>query len=233
MTKKAMAWLYDEFQQVGKDYGKQSEVEVYDSSHSQFRDLEKESLERIEEIGLDSDDVLVDFGCGTGVFARLAAERCAHVVAVDVSQAMLARAREQATAAQLEKMTFCHAGFLTYEHVGPAATVLTSSLSFHHLPDFWKGIALRRLYALLSPGGKFFLADVILSEENPVEKIDRFIASQAELGGDFLKEDAEGHFREEFSTYDWVIDGLLERAGFSIDRKTEMEGIIATYLCSR
>ncbi len=52
-------------------------------------------------------------------------------------------------------------------------------------------------------------------------------------GGDFLREDAEGHFRDEHSTYDWVVDGLLTRAGFTIISKEMNQGVLATYLCTK
>jgi hypothetical protein len=52
-------------------------------------------------------------------------------------------------------------------------------------------------------------------------------------GDDFLRDDTEGHFREEFSTYDWIMDGLLLQAGFTIGSKTMQDGIFGTYTCTR
>ena len=225
-----ISWQYNEFQQVGKDYSLVSEVAVYDESHSKFRDIDKECSAIIEQVQLSKDDILIDFGCGTGVMARMAAEHCKHVFAVDVSEAMLEYAKSKASATNL---TFVHAGYLTYEHQGEAPTVINSSLSFHHLPDFWKGVALKRIYNMLAPGGRFFLVDVILTSGEPIEKISTFIQKQTDLGGDFLKEDAEDHFRDEYSTYDWVMEGLLERAGFQIEVKNAYDGIISTYLCRK
>lgn len=225
-----VTWQYDEFQQVGKDYSLVSEVAVYDQSHSKFRDIEKECSAIIEQVQLNKDDLLIDFGCGTGVMARMAAERCKHVYAVDVSEAMLDYARSKTSPPNI---SFVHAGDLTYKHQGEAPTVVNSSLSFHHLPDFCKGIALKRICDMLAPGGRFFMVDVILTEDQPIEKISTFIQKQTDLGGDFLKEDAEAHFRDEFSTYDWVIEGLLKRAGFQIETKNAYDGIIATYLCRK
>ena len=160
----------------------------------------------------------------------MASEICKHVYAVDVSQPMLDYAQSKATT---QNITFCHDGFLTYNHSGDSPTLITSSLSLHHLPDFWKGIPLHNLWALLAPNVRFFLLDVILDEKNPIQAISSFIDKQTKLGGDFLREDAEGHFREEFSTYDWVIDSLLEKSGFKITEKNKLDSIIATYLCEK
>lgn len=229
--KHPISWQYDEFKQIGKDYGQPSEVAVYDSSHADFRDIERESDAVLDKLGVKAGEVLIDFGAGTGTFAIQAARRGAKVFAVDVSAAMLEFAQAKAAQAGVRDLTFCHAGFLTYEHAGPAVDYLTTTFAFHHLPDFWKGIALQRLYALLKPGGKLYLSDVILNEPNALENISAFIRKQTAAGGDFLREDAKMHFRDEYSTYDWVMDGLLTRAGFRIESKELREGVFGTYLC--
>ena len=90
-----IVWQYDEFKQIGKDYGSQSEVEVYDSSHATFRDLEAESLRVLDLLELKESDALIEFGSGTGTFALMASQRCRHVHAVDVSLAMLDISREK------------------------------------------------------------------------------------------------------------------------------------------
>ena len=225
------SWQYDEFKQVGKDFGSPMEVEVYDSSHADFRDLEAESNEVLDSLAIKPGDVLIDFGSGTGTFAIQAARRCAQVYAVDVSQAMLDYAK--AKAAGTSNIFFSHGGFLTYEHPDPPVDAIVTTFAFHHLPDFWKGIALARMNQMLKPGGQLYMHDVIVEQDRALESIKAFIDRQAAAGGDFLRKDAEGHFREEHSTYDWVMDGLLARAGFTIKRKTIHGGVIGKYLCAR
>ena len=178
---------------------------------------------------------------------------------------------------------FHHAGFLTYEHhngqneygddettttntattegVGGAGGVvdyITTTYALHHLPDFWKQIALNRLSKLLKKNGRLHIRDVVLSTgttttdtNSPstttttdiLNQIERFVAAQTKLGnqhnekyGLFLKDDAETHFREEFSTYDWVLEGMIERAGLTIVTKeveNDNNGVIITYLCEK
>ena len=226
-----LSWQYDEFRQVGRDYGNKTEVDVYDSSHANFRDIEAESNQVLDILQIKAGDTLIDFGSGTATFAIQAARRGVNVHAVDISQAMLAHAKTKATQAGVLQLEFHHAGFLTYEHPEEAADVITTTFAFHHLPDFWKGIALNRINRMLKPGGQFYLRDVIIEESNALEKIGVFITKQELAGGAFLREDAEGHFRDEYSTYDWVMDGLLFRSGFSIRNKHIEGGIIGTYLC--
>lgn len=136
------SWQYDEFKQVGKDYGSPMEVEVYDSSHADFRDLEAESNEVLDSLAIRPGDVLIDFGSGTGTFAIQAARRCARVYAVDVSAAMLDYAKAKAAGAGTSNIFFSLGGFLTYEHPDQPVDAIVTTFAFHHLPDFWKGIAL-------------------------------------------------------------------------------------------
>ncbi len=226
-------WVYDEFKQVGKDYSKQYEVAVYDSSHADFRDVTAENNAIIDKLDVKKDQTIIDFGSGTGAFAIQAASHCEKVIAVDVSEAMLDMAKQKAKKAGVSNIEFHHAGYLSYDHKLKPVDAIISSLSFHHLPDFWKGMALQRIHSMLNPAGKFYLYDVIIEYKNAQKNIEAFIESQAKAGGDFLREDAEEHFSEEFSTFDWVIDGLLQRAGFTILEKENNAGVFGSYLCTK
>jgi len=230
---KRSVWQYDEFKQVGKDYSLPTEVDMYDSSHSDFRDIAKESNIVLDSLGIVEGDVLIDFGSGTGTFAIQAAVRGARVYAVDVSQAMLDYAQTKAAKAGISNIIFSHGGFLSFEFEDQTANSIVTTFSFHHLPDFWKGIALGRMYRMLRPGGQLYIYDVILEEHHAIENIAVLIEKLADAGGDFLREDTEAHFREEFSTYDWVMDGLLARAGFTIKSKHIKDGVIGTYYCTK
>lgn len=231
--KDRITWLYNEFRQVGKDYSMPSEVEMYDSRHSDFRDIEKESNDVLDILNPSKNDVIIDFGSGSGTFVIQAALRCAKVYAIDVSQAMIDYAKVKAEKAGVSNIEFCLGGFLNFEYTGPGVDFITTTFAFHHLPDFWKGIALNRMYLMLKPGGQFFIHDVIIEEHKAVENIASLIEKLAGAGGDFLQEDAEAHFREEFSTYDWVMDGLLSRTGFIIKSKNIQDGVIGTYYCTK
>ncbi len=230
MNMKTYAWQYDEYRQVGRDYSSVQEVEIYDETHARFRDLVAESHGVLDRLDLSPGSVLVDVGCGTGTFAVEAARRGLTVHAVDVSVAMLEYAKAKAVGLVI---TFHHAGFLTLDIPPESVDAITSTFAFHHLPDFWKGIALKRLNRMLKKEGILYLRDVIMTDQDPLQNIDQFIRGQEVAGGDFLKEDAEGHFRDEHSTYDWVMDGLLQRAGFVIESKEFEGGVIGTYLCKR
>ncbi len=225
-----LSWQYDEFKQVGTDYGSKAEVEIYDSSHADFRDMEAESFHILDSLEIKGSDVVIDFGSGTGTFAIQAARRCAKVYAVDVSQTMLDRAKSKAAQAGVSNIEFHHAGFLTYEHNDQPVDAVVTTFAFHHLPDFWKGIALKRLNGMLKPGGQLYLHDVVLEEANAILNIEALIDKLATAGGKLLREDTERHFREEYSTYDWIMGGLLSRAGFTIKSRQIEGGVLGTYI---
>jgi putative AdoMet-dependent methyltransferase len=131
----------------------------------------------------------------------------------------------------ISNIAFSHAGFLTYEHRDEPAAAITTTFALHHLPDLWNGIALARMRSILRPGGQLYIHDVILEQDQAIENIKAFIDKQSKAGGDFLKNDAEGHFQQEYSTYDWILDGLLSRTGFKVINKTIQEGVIGKYRC--
>ena len=228
-----LPWQYDEFKQVGTDYSLQEEVEEYDSRHSDFRDIKKESNTVLDSLGVGKSDILIDFGAGTGTFAIQAALRIGKVYAVDVSKAMLDHASVKAKREGVSNIEYCHGGFLTYELGGELADHIVTTFSFHHLPDFWKGVALRRMYHMLKPSGNLYIHDVILDETEPLESISALIEKLSAAGGDMLREDTEKHFREEYSTYEWVMDGLLKRSNFTIESKEIQDGVLGTYYCAK
>ncbi len=51
------------------------------------------------------------------------------------------------------------------------------------------------------------------------------------VGAEFSAETVT-HIRDEHSTYDWIMEGLLTRAGFRIDRAEYGSGFAAMYLCT-
>ncbi|RJQ31585.1 MAG: class I SAM-dependent methyltransferase [Peptococcaceae bacterium] len=114
-------------------------------------------------LGLTSNQTIIEFGTGTGDFALEAAQCCARVFAIDISPAMLNFTRRKAELRGIKNIEFHQAGFLTYDHHGEPLDAVVSQLALHHLPDFWKMIALKRIFAMLKEGGKFYLRDVVYS----------------------------------------------------------------------
>jgi ubiquinone/menaquinone biosynthesis C-methylase UbiE len=180
---------------------------------------------------------VVDIGAGTGQFAIAVAPACARVVAVDVSAIMLDQLRAKIAASGLTNVQVVQAGFLSYEHQGDLADLVYSRYALHHLPDFWKVLALDRLRQIARPGGVLRLWDVVYSFD-PAETEDRLEAWCASTGvgseQDWGRAELEEHIRDEHSTFTWLLEPMIERAGFNIeDSAYTDDGIFAKYVLRR
>jgi len=227
------SWQYDEMIQLGRDFADRTVVEAYDAYHRQFRDIDKENEETTKGLGLERGHVVADFGCGTGNFVLRAAEKCSKVFAIDISPAMLDYVKWKAESNGLTNIICRHGGFLTYVHDGEPLDAISTSLALHHLPDFWKQKALQRLNGMLKKGGRLFLADVIFSEDNFEKNISAWINAMKDKMGAEIVENIHGHLRKEHSTFDWIMEGLLARAGFEIDEKTCIDRVLVRYFCTK
>jgi SAM-dependent methyltransferase len=225
------SWLFDELSHAGEEHLDPASVAAYDRKAQVDP---REDLARLRTLGLDPTSVLVDLGAGTGTFALAAAPLCRRVVAVDVSAPMLERLRERAEERSLTNVETVQAGFLTYRHAGEPADFAYSRNALHHLPDFWKGIALQRVSAALRPGGIFFLRDLVYSfdPKDATAIIETWLARaplRPEEG--YTAADLATHVRTEYSTYTWLLEPMLERAGFAVQDAEYPSRVFAAYTC--
>jgi putative AdoMet-dependent methyltransferase len=225
-------WQWDEQVQRGTDYASLREVQAYDERMGSIRDVGAEARRILQFLELSPEDVLLEVGTGTGAFARAAAKQCRTVIAIDVSEIMLAYAAQRACDEGIENAVFAPGGFLTYEHQGEPVSAVVSQLALHHLPDAWKLIALRRLAGMMADAGRLYLTDMVFPDEARHDwpaYADRLLAGMPEE----TRSEMACHVRQEFSTFDWIMRGILERAGFTIE-KVETDGdYLAHYLCRR
>jgi SAM-dependent methyltransferase len=222
------AWYPAEPEHAGREHLDPGYVAGYDAKTQ--LDLE-EALVLLRRHGLGPETTLVDLGCGTGLLAAAAASEAGRVVGVDPSPAMLEVARRRSDAVE-----WVEAGFLTYEHEGDPPRLVHSRNALHHLPDFWKGVALGRVHDLLAPGGLFVLGDLVY-DFDPVEadrRIAEWLAGAAPSPSEgWTRAELETHVRDEHSTFSWLLESLLAHAGFEIVERDVRGGIYATYACRR
>ena len=226
-------WLLDEAASAGRENLDVDHVARYDDIADSGGDAE---VALLVELGLDEYSSVVDLGAGTGQFTIAVAPACSRVVAVDVSPVMLERLRFKVSALGLANVGVVRAGFLTYHHVGRPADLAYSRWALHHLSDFWKVLALRRLRSILRPGGLLRLSDVVYSFDpsEAEERIEQWCATlpaQAANDSDWVRADIEEHVRDEHSTFTWLLEAMMERSGFRIEDATyTADGIFAEYV---
>ena len=145
---------------------------------------------------------LLDAGCGAGHTALAFAPRVAEVVAVDLTEAMLAQARRLAAERGLTNIAFQRGDVEQLPFPDGAFDIVTSRYSAHHYPH--PEVALREFARVLRPGGLFLLVDVV-SPDDPAQ--DTFL-NAIELLRD------PSHVRDHTSAQ-WR--GMLGAAGFADD----------------
>lgn len=225
-------WMLDEVSSAGRENLDSSHAVSYDRKEDASAEAERELLVRL---GLSESSEVLDVGAGTGQFSLAVASVCARVVAVDVSPIMLEILRRKLAEARMKNVDVVQAGFLSYEHGGRPVDFVYSRLSLHHLPDFWKAIALQRLRRITRLGSVLRLWDVVYNF-SAAEAEDRLEAWCATLpyktqDGGWTRADIEEHIRDEHSTFTWLLEPMMERSGFRIeDADYSADGVFARYV---
>lgn len=118
----------------------------------------------VEGAAPGSEETVVDLGTGTGAIALALAPKAETVIGRDISEGMLAEAREKAAAAGYENVSFDEGRFRD-PNVDEPVDVVVSNFALHHLSDAEKREAIDAI-AALEPR-RFVLGDVMLSAPVP------------------------------------------------------------------
>ena len=228
----ARPWMIDELAHAGPEHLDAAFVAEYDRKQGEPDPVA--DLAVLIAHGLERNGTLVDLGAGTGRLALAAAPHARRVVAVDVSQAMLTFLRDRAAEAGRSNIECVQAGFLTYRHTGPRADAVFTRNALHHLPDFWKAVALDRIARLLRSRGILRLHDLIF-DFLPAEAetaIEHWLegASEDPARG-YTRDDLAEHIRTEFSTFRWLLEPMLAAAGFEILAADFRGRVYGAYTC--
>lgn len=122
------------------------DAETYDAVSDPQFEWGMEVLERLELIG---DETVLDAGCGSGRVSAELLKRLpnGHLIAVDGSEAMIAKAKERLG----DEVTYLVADLAELEVPQPVDLVF-STATFHWITDHER--LFRRLHAALRPGGR-------------------------------------------------------------------------------
>jgi L-threonylcarbamoyladenylate synthase len=105
---------------------------------------------------------ILELGTGTGTTASILLERHpdAALVGIDSNAKMLQAARERLPTDRVELTV----GEIEEELPGGPFDLVASALCIHHLDDREKARLFERVRALIAPGGRFVLADLVVPE---------------------------------------------------------------------
>jgi ubiquinone/menaquinone biosynthesis C-methylase UbiE len=224
-------WLLDELASAGRENLDAQHVARYDGKEDAEAVAE---VGRLRELGLSEESVVVEFGAGTGQFTIAAAPAFARVIAVDVSPVMLEALHSKVREAGLTNIDVVRAGFLTYEHEGEPADLLYTRFALHHLPDAWKAVALHRMRRVIRSGGLLRLWDVVYNfgSEEAEDRLEAWCATGGDgIVGEWSRAELEEHVRDEHSTFTWLLEPMIERAGFFIEEAVHSDdGIFSRYV---
>lgn len=105
---------------------------------------------------------VLEFGCGTGSTALTHAPHVAHIVATDLSAAMIDIGREKAALADIDNVSFRQAGVEDFEAPDSSYDMVLALNLIHLLED--RTAALAKIHRLLKPGGIFISSTVCLAD---------------------------------------------------------------------
>src|SRR3954454_17028706 len=219
----ARDWYYNERNRMGIGPAVAS---IYDSHD----DADLRARAALKMLGVQRGWRIADIGCGNGVLATEAALMGGEVDAIDISPAMLALAEIYAHDRKAPVRTQS-AGLLSFAYRPESYDLIVSEFTLDHLPDFWKAVAMSRIYRALKPGATFYLRDIVYA--SMPDALERDVEQWADFeikNHDVPRESVVTHMRDEYSTFGWVMEGMLTGPGLprvSADYDAPMQG---TYL---
>lgn len=219
----ARDWYYTQRRQVGLDTAVAS---IYDVSE----DSDARARQALTMLGVKPGWRIADIGCGNGVLATEAALMGAEVDAIDISPAMLGLAEIYARDRKARIRTQ-PAGLLSFAYQPNSYDLIVSEFTLHHLPDFWKAVALSRIFNALKPGANFYLRDMVFV--SMPDGVDRDVEGWADFSiknHDFERESVMTHMRDEYSTFGWVMERMLTETGFTLVAADYHAPLHGTYL---
>ena len=160
---------------------------------------------------------VLDLGSGAGIDCFLAAKKVGatgRVIGVDMTDDMLARARENAQKGGFTNVEFRKGEIEALPVEDSSVDVITSNCVINLSTD--KRSVFAEAYRVLKPGGKAYISDIVLLKPLPEELASKVSAYVACVGGAMEKE-----------TY---LD-LMRDAGFSVKVTEEKNYPIDSFAC--
>jgi SAM-dependent methyltransferase len=112
----------------------------------------------------ESDDTVLDLACGGGLIACAFAPHVRHATGIDLTPAMLARARTLAEEKGLVNLTWQEGDIRALLWPDATFSIVVTRFSFHHLLDPLG--TMREMVRVCRPGGRVVVVDMYASEDS-------------------------------------------------------------------
>src|SRR6516225_9259970 len=109
------------------------------------------------------DDRLLDVACGPGLVVCAFAPHVCDATGIDVTPAMLDRARKLAADKDLANVAWRHGDVYSLPYDDASFTIVTTRFSFHHFLD--PDAVLQEMVRVCAPGGRIVVVDDYASED--------------------------------------------------------------------
>ena len=126
--------------------------ENYDKTEERFEYIHSKSRELTKKY-LNSSNIVMDYGCGTGTTSREIANQVKEIHAIDISSKMIEIAKEKAVNKKVENIHFAQTDIFDERYEKESFDTILAFNVLHTVPDPRK--VMQRIYELLRPEGLF------------------------------------------------------------------------------
>ena len=117
----------------------------------------------VEFSGAGTADTVLDVACGPGLVVAAFAKACRHVTGIDLTPAMIDKAREHATTSNVTNVAWHIGNVLPLPFPDRSFSVVVSRFAFHHFPDPFA--VLREMVRVAERPGRIVVADMAASHD--------------------------------------------------------------------
>jgi len=139
-----------------------NQANEYDKNEERFQQIYTKTVTKTQKY-LQSGDIVLDFGCGTGLITNEIAGYVKEIQAIDISSKMIAVARIKASERNIRNINYLHANIFDSHFASNPFNVVTAFNILHLIENPVE--VLRRINELLIPKGFFISATASMGEK--------------------------------------------------------------------